>query len=681
MSQGKQESSFLKGVQDCFGPQGALSHATENFRPRVSQVEFSKRVAEAIEENGTVVVEAGTGTGKTFAYLTPALLSGRRVIVSTGGKPLQDQLFNKDLPALEKALGVISSACVLKGRSNYICLHRLSHARDDGLPSQQCFADLRVIEAFAAVDAVGDKSTIHGVAEDAVIWPFVTSTKENCLGNKCPHAEKCFVNRARSLAKESQVVIVNHHLFLSALSVRDEVDAEILPKADVIVLDEAHKLPEIAVDFFGSEFSTFQVKEAVRQVKRLLMSRHRDYAPEGTSWDQHCDPVIYALQDFVLELERMGVKEGDSIQMARLNVTEKLTKAFEIALGKLQTLNELVVPLVGEDADLEKAIASCVDLCAQAVLWLKVLRAPDAKASLPSQTPLVRWLSRSQTEARLNETPIRFSEEFKHLREEHEGVSWVFTSATLATGKGDFSHFLQELGLEGAKTFSWPSPFDYENQAIFYVPEKMPVSSAVSRDTYIEALVEESWPIIDMVGGRTFFLCTSRQGMIYAGEALRRYVQENKRDYDVLVQNEDTRTRLIEKFRKHGHAILVATMSFWEGIDIKGETLSCVVIDKLPFAPKEDPVLEAQCDWIESQGGNPFHEHQIPLAAIALKQGVGRLIRSENDRGILIMGDKRIIPGSGSRYGKQFMDSIPNFTRTQRIGRVIDFWLHPDDWS
>lgn len=686
MSQTNSDSAFVQRVIACFAPNGPLSKATTRFVSRHGQMEFAKTVARAIENTSTEVIEAGTGTGKTFAYLTPALLAGCKVIVSTAGKPLQDQLFKKDLPAVEQALGVHADAALLKGRANYICLHRLRNTLRDGLlPSPQAARSLKLIEAFADTDTEGDRTNVKGVAEDDVIWPFVTSTRDNCLGlKKCPYAGECFLYKARAKAKEADIIVVNHHLFLSAMAVKDEAqDAEMLPEVDLTILDEAHKLPEIAANFFGSELSTYAVKENVKDIQRMTMSRHRTMAPKGKTWDEMTQAVVHVLMDFGVLLQELGLYEGDSKKIDGIEGLERAGDLMQDAADALDRLRRAVSPLVENDPDLEKAATHAGELLEGMRIWAEALRQPTETIRNEAGVPMIRWISRSKTEARLHETPLSFAEDFARLRASQSDAAWVFASATLATEGNDFSHFLQEMGLNGvAETHVWPSPFDFENQAMLYVPDRLPDPKQDDRERYIEGLIAECWPVIDLIEGRTFVLCTSYRAMTHAGEVLRRYVSENRRHYEVYVQGEDNRSRLIENFRKHGNGILVGTMSFWEGIDIKGEALSLVIIDKLPFAPQGDPVLEAKTQWIREQGGDPFRDHQIPLAAIALKQGTGRLIRSENDRGILIIGDRRVLPGqSRSGYGERFLRSLPGYSRTRRFERVVDFWTHPDTWE
>ncbi len=684
-----QESSsdFVQQVEKLFAENGPLSRATSGYVRREGQVAFARTVARAIESGSTEVVEAGTGTGKTFAYLTPALVAGVKVIVSTAGKPLQDQLFHKDLPAVESALGIHASASVLKGRANYICKYRLANTLAEGmLPSPQAVKSLKKIKIFSETDIIGDRANLAGVPADDPVWPYVTSTRDNCLGpQKCPFKEDCFVYNARKAAKASDVVIVNHHLYLSSLSIKDnDPDAEMLPQAQLVIIDEAHKLPEIASNFFGSEISTFAVKDTMREIKRRTLSKFKTRAPKETNWDKLTDAPVHILMDMGMWFHEIGLHEGDAKKLPDIAHVEDGASFLADAADAIERLYKAIEPLVSEDEEIANLAEVSLAMKEELSRWSLSLKQPNAVGKTDSGVPVVRWIARTATEARFHETPLSIAQDLARLRNSQTETAWVMTSATLATGNNDFSHFLSETGLaDQANTHVWKSPFDYPEQAMLYVPSGMPDPKKVDRDDFIDRLIRESWPVIDMVGGRTFVLCTSYRAMQRATDVLRSYVTENGRDYSVYMQGEDSRRTILDKYRRDGNAILVGSMSFWEGIDIKGENLSVVVIDKLPFAPVGDPVLEAKSKWIEEQGGKPFFDHQIPLAAIALKQGTGRLIRSETDRGILIIGDPRVLPkgAGGSNYGEIFLSSLPSYSRTRRLERVIDFWEHPDSWQ
>ena len=680
------DDKYLKAVKAAFETGGALSSATAHFARREGQMNFALDVARCILSRGTDVIEAGTGTGKTFAYLTPAVLAGCKVIVSTAGKPLQDQLFEKDLPALLAALGTNADIAVLKGRANYVCKQRLAVAMTEGrLPTPESVKDLHRIHHFSRIDPVGDRASCRGVPEDSPAWGFATSTSDNCLGNKCDHFFDCFVNQARERAKNADIAVVNHHLYLSAMALLSEAegagdDVRMLPVADVVIFDEAHKLPEIAAAFFGSEFSTFAVKSTAKDLRAALMSRYRKLS-DVNNWDNRCDEVVHLLMDFVLRLSELHFEEGMTRRIGDIEGIESAAKILEESHQLAGSIAAEVINIVEDDPEIERAAEVLGNAAVAMGDWAQALKNPKEVKRNEAGVPVIRWMERTRSEARLHETPLSFAEDFARLRASQPDTAWVFTSATLATGSDDFSHFIREMGMKDAQTRVYESPFDYPEQAMLYVPSNMPDAKTTEREAYIDALIDECWPVIDMLGGRTFILCTSYRAMQQAAARLRERIKANGRDYEVLLQNEDSRTRLIERFRQApAGAILVGSMSFWEGIDIKGDALSLVVIDKLPFAPKDDPVLEAKGEWIRENGGNPFVDHQIPLAAITLKQGAGRLIRSEKDRGILVIGDKRMLPHV-TRYGKRFLDSLPPFSRTMKLERVIDFWEHPDTWQ
>lgn len=677
-------SEFVSKIGEVFSQDGRLQKKIPGFLSREGQVAFAQTIADALENRGTAVLEAGTGTGKTFGYLVPVLLSGRRAIVSTAGKTLQEQLFKKDIPALEKALGIHVRAKLLKGRANYICLKRLKNARVTGLPTAAAFNDLRLIEAFASSTTTGDRSEVHGVAEDSVIWPFVTSTRENCNAQKCPYAEDCFLSRARQEAKEAEVVVVNHHLFLSAMAIKGEVNAEILPESDVVIFDEAHKLPEIGASFFSTGFSIRTTLDVLKEIRSITLSRHRTELGKEASWEKLYDASRDGLHDFRLELEATGVCEGEAFNIAKLSGIEKTAEPLNLACIALENLVHCVELVDADDEDLKAQRETLTEYIDLMNLWVGALKNPKTPARDSKGHPYVRWIENTGHDIRLTQTPLSFSEDFACMMDQLPNTAWIFTSATLATGEGDFTHFIDELGLSKAKSQAWESPFNFPEQALLYIPQGMPRPTGADKDEFIAKLIDASWPVIDLLEGKTLFLCTSREAMRLAADFLRERIQVNARDYDVYVQGEDARNTLLAKFRESAHAILIATMGFWEGIDIKGEALSLVIIDKIPFAPKDDPVLEARCEWIREEGGEPFRAHQIPMAAIALKQGVGRLIRSEKDRGILIVGDTRIIPRKlspdGSNYGNLLLSSLPKFTQTRSLERVFDFWLHPESW-
>ena len=673
---------YEERVRRAFAPDGPLAKATTSFVSRPAQIEFALAVARTLKNKGKLLAEAGTGTGKTFAYLTPALIAGCRVIVSTAGKSLQEQLCRKDIPALMHACGLPANVALLKGRSNYLCRHRINQCErgEVTLASRDAVQDYQRIRIFLERTKTGDINEISGVSEDSAVWPSVTSTAGNCLGKHCQFARECFVTRARLRAQKAGVIVVNHHLFLSAAAMELEggQDDGMLPRVDAVIFDEAHKLPEIATNYFGSELSTTAVREIVDSVRPILMSKFKTSAPKGTTWDNICQTVKKSLYDFVLGLEAAGVLEGDSRNIETVSGMEGATKHLENASLVLQVLLEAIAPLAELSDDLAVYLESGSGLLQDLRQWVGWLK--NAGRPMPPESkPLVRWISRSRSEARLTVTPLDIAEPFSQMMNLRKETAWVFTSATIAVGDGEFKHFTQALGIENAQEHAWHSPFDHENQAMLYVPPNMPnLKSGVTRDEFTDALIKEVWPVIDMVQGRAFVLCTSYRGMERAAEQLREYISANGRDYTVLVQREESKEKLLDKFRRDPHPILVATMSFWEGIDIKGDQLSLVIIDKLPFPNREDPVFEARCKWLDSQGQSSFNVLSVPAAAIALKQGTGRLIRSEADRGILVIGDVRLVRAG---YGQKIWKSLPPYTKTLKLERLMQFWQQPDSWQ
>lgn len=673
---------YEERVRAAFGPEGALARATAGFVSRPQQIEFALAVARALQSRGKLIAEAGTGTGKTFAYLTPALIAGCRVIVSTAGKSLQEQLCRKDIPALMKACGLPANVALLKGRSNYLCRHRIAACErgEITLPSREAVEDFRRIRIFLDKTRTGDVNEVSGVSEDSAVWPSVTSTAGNCLGKHCKFARECFVTRARLRAQKANVIVVNHHLFLSAAAMELEggTDDGMLPRVDAVIFDEAHKLPEIATNYFGSELSTSAIREVLESLRGVLMTKFKTLAPKGASWDDITQTIKKSLYDFVLGLEGAGVLEGDSRNIETLTTMQGPTKHLENASLVLEILLSSAEPYRSMSDDLAAYLDSAKDILSDLKQWVHWLKGAGMPLP-PTDKPLVRWISRSRSEARLTVTPLDIAEPFAQMMNLRKETAWIFTSATMAVGQGEFKHFTQALGIAGAEERAWHSPFDYENQAMLYVPPDMPnLKTGVSRDDFTDELIRQVWPVIDMVGGRAFVLCTSYRAMERAAEQIRECVSANGRDYTVLVQREEAKKKLLEKFRSDPHPILVATMSFWEGIDIKGEQLSLVVIDKLPFPNRDDPVFDARCKWLDAKGQFSFNVLSVPAAAIALKQGTGRLIRSEADRGILIIGDVRMVRAN---YGQKIWQSLPPYTKTMKLERLMQFWRDPEAWQ
>ena len=602
---------------------------------------MAQAIHDAIERTEVLVAEAGTGTGKTFAYLVPALLAGGKVIVSTGTKTLQDQLFDRDLPAVRKALAAGASAALLKGRSNYVCLYRLRRSAAAGVASREEASQLRRIERFAAGSATGDRADLADVPEDAPIWAHATSTRDNCLGQGCPDYGDCFVMRARRNALAADVVVINHHLFFADVVLRDEGISELLPACNTVIFDEAHQLPETARLFFGETVSSTQLVEIARDARAELR------AAGGAS------PELEALANRMEKAARdLRLALGDTA--SRLSWSQALhLPGFADSLEVLQRcLRQFQEPLEAQ-AERSEGLAACARRAATARAALARMRETEA-------TEEVRWVEVFAHGARLHVTPLSSAELFSRQMADHPRA-WIFTSATLAMGE-EFGHFTRELGLGAAQTRRWASPFDFPNQALLYLPKGLPADP--NDAAFTDAVVDAALPVIEASGGRAFLLFTTLRALRKAHERLRTL------RYPLLVQGTGSRSELLARFRSLGNAVLLGSQSFWEGVDVRGEALSVVVIDKLPFAPPDDPVLAARIEAIRAREGNPFTELQLPQAVLQLKQGAGRLIRDETDRGVLMLCDPRLLQKS---YGRRILKSLPPMKPTRSLAEVAQF--------
>lgn len=686
---------LVERVALAFDEKGPLTKAVKGFCVREGQREFAVEAARAVEEKTILVAEAGTGTGKTFAYLTPALLAGATCVISTAGKSLQDQLCAKDLPALRDALGVPVKVALLKGRANYVCHFRLELTASEGrLPEQDSYLKLRKIQRFAAVSRTGDRAELPDVPEDDRLWPLVTSTRENCLGkDRCPNYDDCFVKKAREDAMQSQVVVVNHHLYLSSMALKRESDAidGMLPQAALTVIDEAHQLPGIASSFFGTSFSTYDVENVSMEARRLGRTKCND----GAEWEILYDRVLKAGREFRLDAQRIGLAEGERLDVDEIEDFGELYPGFERLRAAFAAMGEAMRANEGRDNELDTLAERHAELMEQMEAWTAIFvkcrngaadeasegeaagdaevggeAGPEAGAASGADAE-VRWLEVSQHGIRFNLTPLSFAEEFREMRE-REGGARVFTSATLSSA-GRFDLFKQRLGIGECVERTWESPFNYWEQGCFYLPQMPPPANNTAVHTH--NVIEKVWPLINAAGGRTFVLCTSLAAVRAAADELQARLEANGNPYPLFVQGDGPKMRLIEEFRAHGNAVLVGSMSFWEGVDVKGEALSLVVIDKIPFAPPNDPVMMARSRAVEASGRRPFDEITLPEAVITLKQGAGRLIRSEGDRGMLVICDPRIL---NKGYGKVVRDSLPDFYCTRREEKALEFFLNPE---
>ena len=631
-----------------FTANGALADAIQGFSERKEQLEMALAIEDAIQNNKQLIAEAGTGTGKTFAYLVPALLSGGKVIISTGTKTLQDQLFNRDLPNVRDALKVPVTVAMLKGRANYVCHYHLEAATQSGrFASREDAKYVHLIKNFAENSKTGDKAELTEVPENATIWMNVTSTRDNCLGQDCNYYKECFVMEARKKALAADVIVVNHHLFFADVMLRDEGVAELLPSANTVIFDEAHQLPEVAGLFFGEDISTSQLIELCRD----SLTAHLTLAKDCVALGEMIPKLEKACKDFRLVFQYEG---------SRLPVNKALAlKNFEVAFADMQSmlkaLNKVLESQAARDPMLEKCWQRGEELNLQLTRWLKAENAN-----------LVRWVEVFTQSVQLHATPLSVADSFgKQLNAQPR--AWIFTSATLAV-KSDFSHYQAQMGLTNAATGYWQSPFDYGLQALLYAPAGMPDPNSSG---YAAAVAAVSLPVIQASRGRAFVLCTSLRAMREVHALLKDAFGENGMEYPLLLQGESTRTELLDRFRAHGNAVLVGSQSFWEGVDVRGEALSVVIIDKLPFAPPDDPVLSARIDKLTADGKNAFMEYQLPYSVITLKQGAGRLIRDETDRGVLVICDPRLIT---KPYGKRIWQSLPPFKRTKELADVETFF-------
>ena len=637
-----------------FAADGPLAAAIPGFRARPQQIEMAQKIAAALRENRVLVAEAGTGTGKTFAYLVPALLAGGKVIISTGTKTLQDQLFNRDLPTVRAALKVPVTIALLKGRANYVCHYHLErNARDGRFQSPQDAADLRAIARFAQLTHSGDKAECTDVREDSIAWIAATSTRDNCLGQDCPNKEECFVMQARRNAMDADVVVVNHHLFFADVMLRDEGMGELLPACNAVIFDEAHQLPETASLFFGESLSTAQVLELARDTRSETVSGARDCV----AMIDHTRNLEKAARDLRLVFGTESARLSAAQASARENFDAQV-EALEKTLADFQAV-------LDTQAQRSEGLANCLRRSEELAERLASWRNPEAKE-------LILWVEVFAQSLALNATPLHVANVFKRQLEA-QPRAWIFTSATLAVGKADFGHYCRELGLAWMDppplTAVWGSPFDYAEQAVLYAPAGMPDPNAPD---YSERVAGVALPLIRAARGRTFVLCTSLRAMRRIHELIVEGLQHSKDELPVLLQGEGSRTELLERFRRLGNAVLVASQSFWEGVDVPGDALSLVVIDKLPFASPDDPVLAARVEYMQRQGLSPFIHHQLPRTVINMKQGAGRLIRSERDRGVLCICDPRMIDKS---YGKVVWRSLPPMRRTRVEDEAVAF-LH-----
>ena len=634
-------------TDDFFSVNGPLNDCLEDYQLRTEQVEMAKSIIGTIEDKSSLVVEAGTGVGKTFAYLYPALLKGGKVVISTATKNLQDQLFFNDIPKIREALKISVKVNILKGRGNYICKLRMENTIQEGMFfNKEDAQHLQLIKAFSDNTDSGEVSEISEIPETSTIWPMVTSTKENCLGQDCEFYKECFLVKARKEALESEVLIVNHHLFFADFVLKDEELSEILPKANTIIFDEAHQIPLVASFFLGQSISSSQISNLIQDCQQGL-KKYPDTI-------KVLDALSKDFQEIVFELKKIVSPFPARLNINNLKNYENFEKTYNSLIEKLELLGITLSKHSEENAELQKLFERSSELNIKFSSWLK----KDNQNN-------IYWLEVFARTVQFNETPISISEQFNKFQEKSDSA-WIFTSATLSIN-GSFDHFVKLLGLEKAMTQYLQSPFNYSENAFLYVPKEIPDSKD---ELFNLVLVKKALPLIKASKGRAFVLATSLKSMEEIGALLKDELKKNVINYPVITQGEGPKSDLLQQFKKHGNAILIGSLSFWEGIDVRGPTLSLVIIDKLPFQSPGDPVFESKIKLLSEEGINAFMSMQLPEAIIRLKQGVGRLIRDDYDKGVMVICDKRIIEKS---YGIKIWKSLPPFKRTRNESAVINF--------
>ena len=626
-------------LDDVFGVDGALAERLPGFTYRAAQQRMAELVAEALTSGRHAVIEAGTGIGKTFAYLLPVLLLRRRAIISTGTHTLQDQLFSRDLPLLGAVVGRPMEVAVLKGRSNYLCWHRLDAALRDGTRDAATVAALGALDTWGKTSDSGDLTELEDLAEDHALRAQVTSTVDNCLGRECAFFDRCFVVEARRRAQAADVVIVNHHLLLADLALKDSGFGELLPGTDAVIVDEAHQLPDVAQQFFGWSVGT-------RELESLLRDVYAEARAAGALAE--IDAAQSALGRAIVTLRAAaGRPEGRTPWIA---APAALRDALPEAAGALEELAAALEPL----AELTAALKNCRERSLAGAARLREINVADPSEGL-------RWFDLATGSVTMHWTPLDIGAALAARIEAQNGV-WVFASATLAVG-ADFSHFRRRIGLAPALETVLPSPFDYERNARIYLPQGLPDPAD---EHYVDTLLALIWPLVEAANGGAFLLFTSYRALQRAERWLEGRVAPGR----VLIQGRGSRSELLNQFRADGNAVLLGTGSFWQGVDVRGRALRLVVIDKLPFAVPSDPLVQARAEAIRRAGGDAFHELQLPQAVLALKQGVGRLIRDFDDRGLIVLGDPRL---RTRQYGGTFLASLPSMPVIDDFAAALEF--------
>lgn len=630
-----------------FSPQGPLNDCLNNYQLRTEQVEMAKSVSNAIKDKESLVIEAGTGVGKTFAYLYPSLLKGGRVVISTATKNLQDQLFFNDIPKIREALKISVKVNILKGRANYICKLRMENTNQEGMFFNKNDAKyLHLIKAYSDNSDSGEVSEISKIPENSAIWPMVTSTKENCLGQDCEFYKNCFLVKARKEALESEVLIVNHHLFFADFVLKDAELSEILPKANTVIFDEAHQVPLVASFFLGEFISSSQIINLIQDCQQSFIKY-----PDTI---KILDSLAKDLQENIFELKVLISPSSVRLNINKLQDYDAFKETYKTLIAKLDLLETILSKHAEDNAESQRLFDRATELTIKLNSWLKRDNQND-----------IYWLEVFARTIQFNATPISVAEQFNKFQKKADSA-WIFTSATLSIN-GSFDHFTSLLGLKKSRTQYLQSPFNYSENAFLYVPKEIPDPKD---ELFNLVLVKKALPLIRAAKGRAFILATSLKSMEEIGALLKDEFEKNKIDYPVITQGEGPKNDLLNQFKKHGNAVLIGSLSFWEGIDVRGPTLSLVIIDKLPFQSPGDPVFESKIKLLTEEGANAFMSMQLPEAIIRLKQGVGRLIRDDHDKGVMVICDRRIIEKS---YGMKIWKSLPSFKRTRSESAVINF--------
>ena len=631
---------------DILGEHGPFAQRLDNYTVRDAQVEMADAIEKTIAEKQTLLAESGTGTGKTFAYLVPALLSGKKTLVSTGTKHLQEQLFHRDIPMVIESLGIAAKVSLLKGRSNYLCLHRMQQARMSSrrLGKHQ-LSDIESVSTWMTRSRSGDVGELSEVAEDSRIWPMVTSTVDNCLGQNCSFYEDCYVNKARKEALSSEVVVVNHHLFFADKALKEDGFGALLPDVETVIFDEAHQIPDIASNFLGDSFSSWQVMELASDTRAAEM-REKSLIPKLASTADELDKMT---ADYRLGL---GLNERRVSWAELIEETPNLPKKMQALANKLSEFADVLeqASAVGE------GLARCHERA------IELSQECHKVAADADETQTIRWVEVGSRTFRIHETPLNIGDELNAYFGNQEQAR-IFTSATLSID-GNFEHYQQLVGLKSdTPTNTWDSPFDYFNQAVLYVPEGLPEPKD---ELFNQMLFDEILPILQASQGAAFVLFTSFRNM----QNFEQRLQEADDSFTVFMQGESSKRELLASFIATPKSVLLGTMSFWEGVDVPGEALRCVIIDKLPFESPFEPVLKARLNSMQNAGENPFMNYQVPRAVITLRQGAGRLIRSAQDKGVLMICDSRL---RRTHYGKKFLNSLPPMRRTANKEKVCGF--------